>query len=438
MQVSVEKISATECRLTIVIAIDQIDKAHAKQMQAYAKTAKIKGFRPGKVPLSYVKRQFGDALRREAIDEVVEATLKKAMHDEKLVPVSTPKVEAKTAITEGGPLEFVASFEVLPEIGDVQFSIDTVEKWNVEVQQEDIDYVIGQLLKQYTKWHVVERPAALHDRAVINYHIVFDGKPDMERAIANFPLELGSNAMLPGFEEGLIGAVAGEERTLHLHFPADYPVVERAGKAADFVVHVGQIFEAEKPILDSHFIQTLGIKSGQEQDFVQQIRHTLEHERNRLVKEKLKEQVFRVLLEQNPIEVPHSMIEREAMRVHHEIHPPHPDGRKHAFAEHSADEIAAFKDIARQRVTLSLLLGAYAKQNSMKPDHARIEARIAEIASAYEEPQEVVEWLSSEKNRHDIEFQVLEDQAIDKLIESVPTKEKTMSYAELKGLPRAS
>lgn len=428
MQVSVEKVSNVERRLTIVVPVNKIEEAYTIQINRFAQNANIKGFRPGKAPMSFIQQRFGDDARKEALSDVIQKSLYEAITEQNLKPINTPQVEPKVMAPDQ-PLEFVASFEVLPEIEKVKLVMDSIEKLNVEITQDDVKHVVDQLLKQYTKWNVVDRDAQNKDRVVIDYYAIFEGVEDIENKIQNFPLELGSKVMLPGFEDALIGAKAGEERKLSLSFPEDFGVKERAGKPVDFVVNVKQVFEAQAPELDDKFIERLGVKGGKEEDLHQQIKQSLELERTRLVKEKLKEQVFRQLLEQNPLDVPNTLVSREAKSIHDEMYPHH-----HDHHNHSDDEMTAFNDVAKKRVALGLLIAEYAKQAELKVDKNRVLERIKEIASAYESPQEVMNWLSSEDRLAGIEAQVMEDQVMDKLMEGIPVTEKSMSYAELKGI----
>ena len=430
MQVSVEKVSNVERRLTIVVPAAQVEEAYAKQINQFQKKANIKGFRPGKAPADVIKQRFGDDARKEALSELIQNSLYQAIAEQKLQPVSAPRVEPKQ-IAPDQPLEFIALIEVLPEIEKVLFSMSELEKLDVNVTDDDVNRVLEQLRKQYTKWKMVERAAEANDRIVIDYYSIFEGNADIENKIENFPLELGSKGMLPGFEDGLLGAKAGDERTLHIKFPEDFSAPERAGKPVDFVVQVKQVFEAEIPAVDEQLIQRLGVKSGQLDDLKQQVKQSLEQERDRVVKEKIKEQVFRHLLEQNPLEVPKSMVEREAASIHDEMYPKH---QHHDHHQHSPDEMTAFNDVAKKRVALGILIGEYAKQTGLKADESRVKQRILEIASVYENPQEVMAWLAADERRRGIEAQVMEDQVMDKLIEGVPAKVKLMSYAELKGI----
>lgn len=428
MQVSVEKVNNVERRLTVVVPSNQIDEAYERQIAKIAQKASIKGFRPGKVPMTVIRQQFGDDARREALNEVIQNTLYAALQEQKLVPISTPQVEPKSLLANQ-PLEFVASFEVLPEIEKVNFNLTNIEKLAVDVADEDVNRVVDQLKKQHTKWNVANRAAKATDRVVIDYHSVFEGKAETDNKVDNFPVELGANVMIPGFEDGLVGLQANDEKTLNLTYPADFGVAERAGKPVEFVVKVKSVYEADVPEIDQKFLKLLGIQSGDEADLRVQIRQSLEMERDRLVKEKQKEQVFNNLLEQNPVDVPSALVAREARNIHDEIYP-----HQHDHHNHTDHEMEAFNGIAKKRVALGLLIAAYAKQIDLKVNNELVEKRIKEIASVYEKPQEVIQWLSASERRSGIESQVMEDQVIDKLTDGVSVSDKKMSYADLKGI----
>lgn len=430
MAVSVEKVSSIVRRLTVVVPANRLEEAYDAEINRLAKKNNIKGFRPGKAPLSHIKQLFGEAARKEALTQVIQRALYDAIKEQNLKPVSPPQIEPKT-ILANQPLEFVASFEVLPDIEKVQFTMPSIEKLVVTINEDDIDFVIKQLQKQRTQWRVVNRPAQEKDRVVLDYYAVLEGKPDMENKMENYPLELGSKTMIPGFEEGLLQAVVGEERTLHLNFPTDYSSPEKAGKPVDFMVTVKQLFEADIPEVTDDFIKQLGVLSGTLEDLKNQVRKSIEQERDRIVKEKLKEQVFQQLLEQNTLEVPSALIASEARNIHDEVYPQH---QHHDHHQHSEQETAIFNDIAKKRVSIGLLIAEYAKQENIKADSDKVHQRIQEIASVYEKPQEVIDWLSSKERRSGIEGQVLEEQVMDKLIADIPITEKVMSYAELKGI----
>lgn len=427
--VSVENVNSVERRLTIAVPAEIVEAAYAKHLNQFAQQANIKGFRPGKAPMSYIKQRFDDDARKDALGEVIQKAFYEAITEQKLNPVSQPQIEPKMTAPDQA-FEFVASFEVLPEIGTVNFSLDNVDKLNVEVTNDDATRVIEQLRKQYTKWNLVDRAAKDHDRVVLDFYGVFEGNADMENQVKNYPIELGSGVMLPGFESGLVGSKAGEEKTLQLTFPEDFPVGDKAGKPVEYVISVKQVFEAEMPAIDEAFVKRLGIKSGNEEELRTQIKQSLEQEKDRLVSEKLKDQVFRRLLDLNPLEVPKSLIAREAKNIHDEMHPNHGDHEHH----HGEEENAMFNELAKKRILLSILISEFGKQANIEPDKGKVTQRIQEIAAAYENPQEVMQWLSSEERLSGIAAQVMEDQVVDKLLEGVNVTTKTITYAELKGI----
>jgi trigger factor len=429
-QVSVEKVNKIERRLTIVVPAARFEEAYAQQIELIAKKASIKGFRPGKVPKSHIQQHYGVEARNEALEMVMKKALNDALIENKLTPVSMPRIEPKFSSTEQ-PIEFTATFEVLPEIDNIAFSISDVEKLDVEVTNDDVDRVIQQLTKQYTKWKLVDRPAQENDRVVLDYDADFEGKAENTSKAENVPLEIGSKLMLPGFEEALVGTKAGDEKTLNLNFPADFPVEARAGKPVVFNVKVKQVFEAELPGIDEEFVKRLGVGSGKLDELRSQIKQSLEHERDRLVREKLKEQVFGKLIEQNPIDVPNALVKSEAKTIHDEMYPQH---EHHDHHQHSEQELSSFNDVAKKRVTLGILVNEYAKKEKIVADDQRVAKRIEEIASAYEHPQDVIKWLSAPERIRGIEAQIIEDVVLDKLMEGLPVTTKKISYAELKGI----
>src|SRR3990167_4419139 len=240
MQITVENVSKVERRLTIVVPVNQVETLYEQKIGHLAKKVAIKGYRPGKVPKATIEQRYGEDARREALSEVMGRTLLEAMEEKKLHPVSTPQIEPKPLIPNQ-PLEFTAEFEVLPDIEKVNVSLTGIEKLAVEVTEEDVGRVVEQLQKQYTKWTLVDRPAQWKDRLVINFSADYEGKPDTESKTQNFPLELGSQTMLPHFEEGLLGVKVGDEKTLKLTFPADFERAESAGKPVEFAVEVKQV-----------------------------------------------------------------------------------------------------------------------------------------------------------------------------------------------------
>src|SRR3990167_10396335 len=427
MQVSVESPSKLERRLTVVVPVEQIDQAYDKRIIKFSKTAKVDGFRPGKIPVEYIKQRFGEAARQEALSEVIQSSLYEAINQEKLNPVSTPRVEPKT-IVPGQPVEFIATFEVLPEVGAVNFELKKLEKQVATITDADIEKVLTHLSQQHILWETVDRPAQEKDQAVIDFRGSIEGKVFAGGEAHDYPIVIGSKTMIPGFEEGLLGLKTGDEKTLHVTFPDNYHVKEFAGKAAEFAVKVIKLSAPKMPEMTADFIKKLGIKSGNLEELRTEIRKNLERELERLIKAKLKNKVFDQLIAQNTVDIPNALIEREAGRIHDEVHPHHA-GQKHS---HSADEMSQFNDAAKRNVTLGLLVGEIVKKHKLSPNKDRVQAFIANLSVAYENPAEVASWYAANKRAYaEIEMQVLEDQVMEKLLENVQLTEKMLSYNEL-------
>ena len=427
MQVSVESPTKLERRLTVVVPTSQVEEAYDKRIANIAKTAKVDGFRIGKIPVNYVKQRFGDTARQEALSEVIQSSLYAAIHQEKLNPVSTPTVEPKT-VEAGQPLEFTATFEVLPEMGPVQFALNSLEKQIATITEADINSVIDRLRQQGVTWQTVNRPAQEKDQVVVDFRGSIEGKALAGGEAHDHPIVIGSNTMIPGFEEGLIGLKAGDEKVINVTFPENYHAKEIAGKAAEFAITTLRVSEPKLPELDEAFLKRLGVKSGNINDLHAEIRKNLERELERVVKGKLKNEVFTKLIEQNTLEIPKALIEREAKRIHDELHPHHA-GQDH---NHSPSEMAEFTEAAVRNVALGLLVGELIKQHKLAVNKAKVEDQIADLAAMYENPAEVAKWYASNKEaRAQIEMQVLEDQLIDKLLENVQVTDKLIPYNEL-------
>jgi len=426
MQVSVESPSKLERRLTIIVPITKLNEVYDKRIAKLAKNAKIAGFRPGKAPLNIIKQHYGDSARQEALSDVIQSSLYDAINQEKLNPVGVPTVEPKM-VAPDQPLEFIATFEVLPEIENLRFDVTTLEKHVATITQEDIERVINHLRSQHGQWKKVDRAAQEKDQLVIDFRGSINQVPFAGGEAHEFPIVLGSKSMIPGFEEGIIGMKAGDEKVIQITFPTDYPSAEVAGKVADFAIKALRVSESELPEVNDNFVKKLGVKSGNLTDLQAEIQKNLERELQRVISSKLKTQVFDKLLEQNALEIPKALIEREANRIHDEVHPHH--GHNHS---HTEGEMATFNEAAKRNVALGLLVAEVVKQHKISTDKTRVQSYLAQQASAYENPAEVMEWYAKNKRAYaEIEMQVLEDQVIETLLKDVQVTEKTVSYNEL-------
>lgn len=427
MQVSVESPTKLKRRINVSVPVEKLEQAFDKRIAQLAKTAKIKGFRPGNVPMSHVKQIYGDSVRSEALGDVIQTTLVDALKQENLRPAGAPKIEIKSSLP-GKPLEYIAEFDVLPEIGTVKFTADKIEKDVASITEEDIDKVVERLQAQNTSWKVVDRAAQDKDQVIVDFRGSIDGKAFAGGEAHEYPVILGSKTMIPGFEEGLAGVKAGEEKTLKVTFPEGYFAKEVAGKVAEFAVTAHKVSEPIVQALDEETVKKFGIQSGKLEDLRLEIKNNLERELDRVTATKLKAKVFDLLVAQNPIEVPDAMIEQETKRIHDEMHPHH-GGKAH---DHSREEMAEFEEAAKRNVILGLLVSEFVKQNKLTPERNRVHEHITKMAASYENPAEVIQWYTGDKKRMaEIEMYILEEQVIEKLLATTTVTEKKLPYSEL-------
>ncbi|MBV8803049.1 MAG: trigger factor [Gammaproteobacteria bacterium] len=427
MQVSVEATSKLERRITIIVPSETLERAFDNRINTLSKTVKLNGFRAGKVPLKHVKERYGNNARQEALSEVIQSSLTAAISQEKLNPVEVPKV-TPTSILPGKPLEFVATFEVMPEVEEVNFHMTSIEKQTAVITDSDIDTVLSHLRTQNTTWHKVERPAQDKDQVILDFRGSIDGKAFEGGEAHDYPIIIGSKSMIPGFEEGLVGIKAGEEKIIPVTFPENYFAKDFAGKAAEFTITAITISEPVIPELNDAFVKKLGVKSGNLADLCSEIRKNLERELDRVVKAKLKKQIFDHLIENNSIDIPKSLIEREAKRIHDQLHPHHA-GQEHS---HTDSEMAQFNEAAKRNILLGLFVAHIIKTKNIVLDKARLEAHIMQLSSVYQNPAEIAKWYKSNKQaRAEAEMQVLEDQVTEKLLENLQITEKLLTYNEL-------
>ncbi len=411
--------------MTVGVPAERIETEVNKRLQQTARRAKIPGFRPGKVPMSVIRQRYEGAARQEALNDLIQETFYEAIVAQKLNPAGAPSVEPKT-FEKGKDLEYVATFEVFPEFQVAGFEGITVERLQAEVKDSDVDNMLEILRKQNTRFETVEREAQNGDQLNIDFVGKIDGEAFAGGSAKGTTLVLGSGRMIPGFEEGLVGAKAGEERVLELTFPADYQNLDLAGKAAQFTVTVNSVAEPKLPELNDEFFALFGIKEGGLEGFRAEVSKNMERELRQAIKSKVKNQVMEGLLAANPIEVPKALVSNEVNRL-----------RVQAVQQFGGsikpDQLPAelFEEQAKRRVVLGLIVAEVVKQYELKPDEARVRELIEEMASAYQEPEQVVAWYyKNEQQLNEVRSVVLEEQVVDTVLQKAQVTDKQVSYEE--------
>ena len=425
MQVSVESTSALERRMTIGVPAERIETEVTKRLQQTARRAKVPGFRPGKVPMNVIRQRYEETARQEALGDLIQATFYEAIVEQKLNPAGAPAVEPKV-FEKGKDLEYVATFEVFPEIQLTGFDSITVERLQAEVSDADLDNMLEILRKQNTRFEVVERAAENGDQLNIDFVGKIDGEAFAGGSAKGTPLVLGSGRMIPGFEEALVGAKAGEERVINPTFPADYQNLELAGKTAEFTVTVNSVSAPQLPELNDDFFALFGVKEGGLEGFRAEVRKNMERELRQAIKSKVKNQVMEGLLAANPVEVPKALIGNEVNRL-----------RVQAVQQFGGnikpDQLPAelFEEQAKRRVVLGLIVAEVVKQGDLKADEARVREMIEEMASAYQEPQQVVAWYyKNDQQLNEVRSVVLEEQVVDTVLQKAKVTDKAVSYED--------
>jgi trigger factor len=425
MQVSVENTSALERRMTIGVPAERIETEVNKRLQQTARKAKIPGFRPGKVPMSVIRQRYEDGARQEALGDLIQATFYEAVVEQKLNPAGAPSVEPKT-FEKGKDLEYIATFEVFPEFSVAGFESISVERLSADVADSDLDNMLEILRKQNVSFEVVDRAAQNEDQLNIDFVGKIDGEAFAGGSATGTQLVLGSGRMIPGFEDGLVGAKAGEERVLNLTFPEDYQNLELAGKTAEFTVTVNTVSAPTLPELNETFFKQFGIKETNIEGFRTEVRKNMERELRQAIKSKVKNQVMDGLLAANPIEVPKALLENEVNRL-----------RVQAVQQFGGnikpDQLPAelFEEQAKRRVELGLIVAEVVKQFDLKPDDTRVRELIQEMASAYQEPEQVVSWYyKNEQQMNEVRSVVLEEQVVDTVLQKASVTDKAVSYEE--------
>jgi len=426
MQVSVESNSDIKRTLTIVVPQAEVDTAMNKRYDDAKRNARIDGFRPGKVPMSVIKKKFGASVKAESLSELTQSFFYKAIMEEKLNPASAPVITPNDEAKEG--YEFSASFEVYPEI-----TINPVEDLELNspvavIADSDIDAMVEKLQSQKLVWKEVKFKIKDGSRATLNFEGSVNGKAISEEPIKNFPIEVGSGNMIPGFEKNLIGAKTGENLSFEVTFPEDYQQKDFAGEVGKFEVEVVKVETSKAPKVDESFIKEFGVESGNLEDFRADLTKNMSLELDRALATKRKEVVMDALVSNNEVSVPEALIDNEIEQMMVSFKEKNKQSGQPDFD--LPKEI--FQEQAAKRVKLGLLLSEVIKVNEIKADDDKVEKRIEEFAQSYGDPAEVVAWYKSNpQERAKIESVVLEDQLVDWVLEKAKVTETSLSFEEL-------
>jgi trigger factor len=432
MEVNVESPGGLQRQMRVRVPAERVAKAVDARLRRYATRAKLPGFRPGKAPRKVIEQQFGDSARLDAIADIVQQTFPEAISQAGVNPAGQPKIDI-TAEKPGEALEYVAHFEVYPEVALQALDKLQIDKPVVEISDADVDRLIENLRKARREFSAVARPAQSGDRVTIDFLGKLDGEPFQGGEGKDVTLEIGAGQLLPGLENGVVGHAAGQQFTVDVAFPEDYRAENLRGKTAQFDVTLKAVEAASLPEIDAEFLKAHGVdEAAGAGGLREKCRAALEKERDKSIRNRLKTQVLEQLLSVNPIEVPTALVEQEVPRLRQEA------AARMNMAQVDAAKLeelmpdAMFEQAARRRVSLGLLIAEVIKTMQIKLDTERLERTLDQIAGDYESPDQVKAYYRSRPElMQGLSAMVLEDQVADALAAAGTVTERPMTLDEL-------
>tara|TARA_B110001450_G_scaffold48472_1_gene45210 strand:- start:877 stop:2196 length:1320 start_codon:yes stop_codon:yes gene_type:complete len=427
MQVSIESSAGLERQLKIGVPADTIEQEVTARLQKATKTVSIKGFRKGKVPLRVVKQHYGKGVRQEVIGEVVNSSFYEAIQQEDLRPVGQPRIDNLNDV-EGKDLEYMAIFEVYPEVELAALTKVKISRPVSELVETDVETMIEVLRNQQAKFEVADKAAEDGDQLNIDFVGTAKGEEFAGGTADAQDLVLGSDQMIPGFEAGLIGVKAGDETVLKLKFPKDYHSDDLKGKAVVFSVKVNTVANKELPELNDEFFKLYGVEEGGEAKFREDIQANMERELRNAIRTKVKNRIMNQLFELNKVELPAALVTNEITNLKQQMVQQFGGGQEIDLSMLPDD---MFKEKAERRAALGVIVSELVKVEEITPDEVQVRARIDEIASTYEQPKEVVDYYYGKPELlSSVEAVVLEDQVTELVLAKAKVKEEVLSYED--------
>jgi trigger factor len=433
MEVSVSETGGLSRRLEVAVPATEVAKEVQQRLKRLSRTARLKGFRPGKAPLAVITKQFGDQVRAEVVSDLMRSSFAQAVSQEKLRPAGGPRIEP-IALDPESDLKYAAHFEVLPEISINPPESLTVERPTAEVTETDIDAMIENMRAQKPMFTPVDREAHATDRVRLDYQARIGGKPIDGGDLKDVHVVLGSGQALPELEEGLKGVRAGEQRTLNVAFPATHPNKKLAGQSTELHLSIKAVEEQSLPAVDEEFFRTYGVEQGGLAEMRAEVRKSMEQELADVIRGRARARLLDALYSNNPVEIPRALLEEQVQQLQIET------ARRLGIRDaNQLPRPEAFIEAARRRVALGLLITHIVQSQSMKVDRERVLTRLSSLVEAYPNPDEARRaYLQNPEAMRQIESAVLEDQVVDFLLGRAQITERPMTFSELTGFGRSA
>lgn len=432
LDVAVNVISDKQTQLTVKVPVGTIQSKVESRIRSLAKTAKIDGFRKGKVPVSHIRAQYGAGIQQEVINDVIRDTVFQVLADKKVRAVGVPSID--DVKLENDFLVYQASVETMPEVQVKGLDEIEVERQMATVSDSDVDTMIENLQKQRQTFETKDGELGDGDEATFDFEGSIDGEKFEGGSAEDFRLVIGSGQMIPGFEDGMKGMKAGEEKTIKVTFPEDYQAENLKGKEADFKITLKEVKEAKLPELNDEFFELFGVTEGGLDKLKTDVRKNMEREIKNAARNQVKQAAFDALVDKNEFDVPNAMLAAEI------------DRQRNLMLQRFAQQFGAnpntfdknmlpdelFEDQALRAVRLGVLVGQIIDKQKLEVDQERVTAFIAEAAENYEDPNEVIEYFTNDKQeRAGIEAVVLEDQVVEYILSQAKVTDKEVKYQDL-------
>ena len=425
LDVSVKGRKGLERQMTVRVPTDEIEQEVATRLKKVGRTARLKGFRPGKVPPKIVRQRFGGQIRNEVVSDVIRSSYARAVQQEQLNPAGGPQIEPISAASDDH-FSYRATFEVFPEIELKLTKSLAVEVPRVEVLDSDVEEMLETVREQRAEWLAVDRKSAAGDRVVVDFDGTIDGEPFKGGEGREVPVVVGAGQVVEGFDKALRKVEAGQSKTARVKFPKDYPVADLAGKRAAFEISVHRVEEKQIPQVDEEFLETMGIEEGGVDTLKAELRSNMERELNERLRGASRAAAFEALLRLNKIDVPSVLVQEETAGMQAEAM-----RRMGVDDVEKAPPASSFEVSARRRVALGLLVREMIREHEIELDRSLVNERIVELSAPYEDAQRVAQtYRGSPELMSQVESGVLEDQVADYIIEHGKTREKRVGFKE--------
>ena len=425
MQVTVESTGKLQRRMRVELPAERIEQEVSTRLKSVGRTAKLKGYRPGKVPPKVVRQRFGKQIRQEVVSELMQKSYTDAVMQENLNPVGGPQIEPEAG-NDSKSFAYVATFEVMPEVELKDLDKLKIEKPEVTIEDSDMDKMILKLRRQKATWDTVDRASAEGDRVVVDFIGTLKGEEFEGGKGTEVPVVLGQGQMLPDFEKALYGVKGGDEKSFKVKFPKDYHADDLAGKKADFAITAHTVEEEFLPPVDDSLAEAFEVSEGGIEQFMNDVRENMLRESEAKVRSDVREQIMNALLAANPIDIPQTLKHQEMHSLQHEA-------MQHLGIEDhdKAPPIENFEETGEKRVRLSLLVSQLVTDQELKVDKAQVRERVEEMCAGYENAEDMVNmYLNNPQIVQQVQPIVLEQQAIDWLLENGKVTSKKVAFSE--------